>query len=168
MEDDYVTGRLALPLLASGQAGKELTHNEALTLIDIALQPVVEAVGVEAPPAAPVAGMCWVTGAAPTGAWAGRAHVLAGWTAGGWRFVAPRAGFAVHDLATARAWRFDGETWVDGVAAVSRVEVDGLRVVGAREPAIAAPASGSVVDSQARAALGSILSALRAHGLIAG
>ncbi|MGL4312420.1 MAG: DUF2793 domain-containing protein, partial [Sphingomonas sp.] len=31
------TSRLALPLLAAGQAQKEMFHNEALALIDLAL-----------------------------------------------------------------------------------------------------------------------------------
>jgi hypothetical protein len=52
------------------------------------------------------------------------------------------------------------------------VRPDGLyigvnRVVAARQGAIADPTGGSVVDTQARAALGQALSALRAHGLIA-
>ena len=38
---EETTARLTLPFLQSGQAQKELTHNEALTLLDIAVQPVV-------------------------------------------------------------------------------------------------------------------------------
>lgn len=45
--------------------------------------------------------------------------------------------------------------------------VDGVKVVGAQEGAITDPTGGSTIDSQARTAIGSILSALRAHGLIA-
>ena len=45
--------------------------------------------------------------------------------------------------------------------------VDGTKVVGARGAAITDPTGGSTIDSQARTAIGSILSALRAHGLIA-
>ncbi len=33
------TARLGLPLLATGQAQKETTHNEALALIDLAPHP---------------------------------------------------------------------------------------------------------------------------------
>ena len=39
-----MTDRLLLPLLATAQAQKEVTHNEALTLVDLLLAPVVEAV----------------------------------------------------------------------------------------------------------------------------
>ncbi|WP_312846581.1 hypothetical protein [Sphingopyxis sp. PET50] len=43
MTDLPSTARLALPLLAMAQAQKEVTHNEALTLLDLLVQPVVEA-----------------------------------------------------------------------------------------------------------------------------
>jgi hypothetical protein len=49
----------------------------------------------------------------------------------------------------------------------SQVTVSGVKVVGARAAAIAAPAAGATVDAEARATLGLILAALRGHGLIA-
>jgi hypothetical protein len=79
------SARLGLPFLAVGQAQKELTHNEALALIDLALHAGVEAVGTNVPPAAPVEGQAWIVGSAPSGAWTGRSQALAGWTPGGWR-----------------------------------------------------------------------------------
>ena len=45
--------------------------------------------------------------------------------------------------------------------------VGGEKVVGARAAAIADPASGGMVDAEARSAVGQILEALRGHGLIA-
>jgi hypothetical protein len=45
--------------------------------------------------------------------------------------------------------------------------VDGVKVVGAQGGPITDPTGGATIDSQARTAIGSILSALRAHGLIA-
>lgn len=45
--------------------------------------------------------------------------------------------------------------------------VDGVKVVGAQGGAISSPSGGGTVDSQARTTIGSILSAMRAHGLIA-
>ena len=44
--------------------------------------------------------------------------------------------------------------------------VAGTKVVGAQSAAIAPPVGGTVVDAQARAAIGSILAAMRGHGLI--
>ncbi|WP_420140894.1 DUF2793 domain-containing protein [Sphingomonas sp.] len=86
------TPRLMLPLLAAGQAQKEVTHNEALTLLDMLVQPVVEASGIDVPPVAPQPGQIWIVGGAASGAWAGHADHLAGWSGGGWRFVTPQPG----------------------------------------------------------------------------
>ncbi|MGJ3629200.1 DUF2793 domain-containing protein [Sphingomonas sp. MMS24-JH45] len=88
------SARLALPFIESGQAQKE-THNEALALLDIAVQPDVEGVDVDTPPASPVAGQCWIVGTTPVGPWVGQAGRIAGWTEGGWRFVSAREGASV-------------------------------------------------------------------------
>ncbi len=165
MSDD-TTPRLALPLLQPGQAQKETTHNEALVLLDLAVQASVLAVGTEAPPATPAAGNAWIVGGAPTGSWVGQARAIAGWTSGGWRFVAPRDGMAVWSVADAQVARFASGAWTLGVLAGSRVSIGGVDVVGARRAAIVEPSGGPVVDVEARAAIGAILAALRGHGLI--
>jgi hypothetical protein len=54
-----------------------------------------------------------------------------------------------------------------GDLACRRVTVDGLAVLGARRPAIAAPVGGGTTDQEARATVSAILDALRSHGLIA-
>ena len=162
------SARLALPLLVPGQAQKELFHNEALALVDMAVQASVVAVGLASPPDAPAPGQCWIVGAAPTGAWNGHADALAGWTAGGWRFLAPIVGMAVWDAGAGRVARWTGDAWASGTLAGARLLVDGVQVVGARRAAIAAPAGGGTVDVEARAAVTAILAALAGHGLIGG
>ncbi|MGA1799271.1 DUF2793 domain-containing protein [Sphingomonas sp. 4RDLI-65] len=167
MSDD-ITPRLALPLLQPGQAQKETTHNEALTVLDLAVQASVLAVGTNVPPATPVSGGAWIVGAAPTGGWAGQAHAIAGWTSGGWRFVGARDGMAAWSIADGQVARFVGGAWTLGVLAGSRVSIGGNDVVGARRAAIVDPAGGTIVDTESRAAIGAILGALRGHGLISG
>lgn len=164
---DQSTARLALPLLQAGQAQKETSHNEALTLLDIASQAVVSAVGRNDPPVGPAPGACWIVGTAPSGAWSGHANALAGWTPGGWRFVSPREGMAAWSVADAAEARFAGAAWTIGALRGAGLTVAGLGVVGPRQPAVATPAGGGVIDVEARAALGGVLAALRAHGLIA-
>jgi hypothetical protein len=161
------TARLALPFIASGQAQKELFHNEALLRIDALLQSAVESLLVDTPPSAPAPGQCWIVGESAVGAWAGRALTLAAWSDGGWRFASPRAGMTVWSLADATIARFDGTAWVTGEIRARRILVDGVAVVGAQQSAIGDPTGGMSQDSEARAAISAILGALRSHGLIA-
>lgn len=163
-----VTGRWALPLLDAGQAQKEMTHNEALATVDLLLGASVVAVGVDAPPAGPAVGQCWIVGPAPTGAWAGRTGALAGWTAGGWRFAGPREGQRVWSLSDGCDAVFAGWQWRVGRVTANELRVGGVRVVGAQRPGILPPVGGQVVDTQARSVLGQVVAALTAHGLIAG
>lgn len=161
------TARFALDLLEAGQAQKELHHNEALTVLDLCVQASIVAAGGNDPPATPVAGQCWIVGPLPTGDWIGQARALAGWTAGGWRFVRPVEGMVAWDEARRISLRFSRGTWEEGVLRGAELRVGGERVVGARAAAIAAPDGGSTVDAEARATLAAVLSALRGHGLIA-
>ncbi|WP_210357685.1 DUF2793 domain-containing protein [Sphingomonas beigongshangi] len=165
--NDFTTDRFALPLLAAGQAGKEITHNEALVTIDLALGASVIGLGVDAPPADPRPGDCWIVGPAPTGAWLGRAGAIAGWTTAGWRFVEPREGMAVWNSFASRTITYHGDMWHDGDVSGARLMIEGLPVVGSRGAAIADPAGGAIADAEARGAIAGILAALRRHGLIA-
>jgi hypothetical protein len=161
------TSRLSLPLLASGQAQKEVAHNEALTISDMMIQPVVQAVGVPAPPPAPFVGQSWIVGTAPNGAWAGQANALAGWTPGGWRFITPQDGFVAYSVADNQVARFVGGAWALGHENAKLYKVDGQTVVKAQQPAIANPLGGTMIDAECRIALSAILQMLRDHGLIA-
>ncbi|HMO76775.1 MAG TPA: DUF2793 domain-containing protein [Sphingopyxis sp.] len=148
MPDLPRTARLALPLLAVAQAQKEVTHNEALALLDALVQPVVEDGPQSDPPADPAPGQCWIVGAAATDGWAGAAAgTIALWTAGGWRFVAPGEGMRTLRLSDGSWLRFGGGAWT--------------------EPAtVASPAGGATVDSEARAAIDALILALSGHGLL--
>jgi hypothetical protein len=165
---DTQTSRLALPMLQPGQAQKEVYHNEALALLDLAVQSAVVSIGENEPPSAPLQGASWIIGTAPMGAWSDAANQLAGWTAGGWRFVVPFDGMVVWSLADGLQARFGAGVWVLGDSRCTRLVVAGVQVVGARQPIIVPPSGGPVVDSEARSTLSAILAALTAHGLIEG
>jgi hypothetical protein len=162
------TSRLSLPLLHIAQAQKEMTHNEALTLIDLLLHGCVEGVAEDTPPAAAQPGQCWIVGAAPRGTWAGKAGQVAGMTDGGWRFVAPREGMSLWWVGGETTLVFRGGAWRRGEVRAAKILIDGVGVVGPQRGAIDAPAGGGVRDEEARATLGAVLAALRGHGLIAG
>jgi hypothetical protein len=162
-----MTARFALPFLQSGQAQKELYHNEALALIDIALQPVVQANGINEPPLSPGAGECWIVGPSPTGAWSGRGGALAGWTGGGWRFVSASQGMSAWCIADTMWVRYIGDTWVVGKLPATSIWIGGRQVLGDQRPTIANPSGGETTDIEGRTAIISILEAMRGHGLIA-
>lgn len=159
--------RLALPLLHAGQAQKELWHNEALALLDLLVQPVVQTIGGTEPPATPDAGDCHVVGIAATDAWAGRDHAIAGWTDAGWRFVAPVEGMRFLMAGTMVPLSFTGGAWQVGVFSVSELSVEGQKVVGGQGASVAIPVGGATVDKEARTAIAAIVAALTEHGLIA-
>ena len=163
---DTATPRLGLEQIQPGQAQKELSHNEALARLDLLVQPVVETVAIDDPPSAPVPGQAWIVGTAPTGGWAGHAGALAGWTDGGWRFVAPFEGLSAWSGEGAAIARFSGGAWEVGVVRGTRVDIDGERIVGPRQGAIGEPEGGTIVDAEARSAIAAILAMLRTHGLI--
>jgi hypothetical protein len=160
------TPRLALPFIVPGQAQKELFHNEALQVLDAVVSAAVEGLPLATPPVSPAVGSCHIVGASPNGAWSGQAGKLAAFTSGGWRFVAPFDGLEATVRISGSTAVYRNGAWEIGKLRGSEVAVDGLKVVGAREPAIAAPAGGSTIDLEARAAIGAILAAMRDHGLI--
>lgn len=161
------TPRFALPFLAPGQAQKELFHNEALQSLDVLVAAAVEELPLAAPPASPVVGNCYIVGASPSGAWAGKAQQLAAYTSGGWRFIAPRDGLTAYVKSNGATAAYRSGAWVIGDLSGSQVSIGGVKVIGVRGAAIAAPAGGATVDAEARTAIGLILAAMRDHGLIA-
>jgi hypothetical protein len=158
--------RLKLPFLAVAQAQKEMTHNEALALLDVAVQPVVQEVAPIGVPAAPALGQCWIVGQNPTGEWIGQAGSLAAWTTGGWRFVLPFEGMTAWSIGDGLTARRAGSAWIVGRVTAAAFMVGNQQVIGARRPAISASTGGTTVDLQARTAIAAILDAMTAHGLI--
>jgi hypothetical protein len=139
----------------------------AVQLLDLIVAAAVQEGIRTSAPDAPQVGATYIVGAGATGAWAGRDQCLAGYTAGGWRFIVPREGMLAY-VVSASVWAaFRAGAWEIGAIRGDRVLVGGEQVLGARAAAIAAPAGGSTVDSEARATVAQILAALRAHGLVA-
>ena len=142
----YVTPVHALPLLASGQAQKEISHNEALILIDALLGGVIENALLSEPPDAPAPGALWLVAEGASGAWAGESGRLALWTQGGWRFVSPRIGCRFFDK--------------------SRHIILCLYEYGWNTPiSLNLPSGGGVIDAEARATLANIKDILISLGL---
>jgi len=139
------TPRFGLPLLFSGQAQKEFFVNEAHALIDARAHARVHGIA-DVPPVNPAAGDAWLVQPDGQGDWSGKAQTIAVFTAGGWRFIFPDQGMRIFDNALGRYLHFDG-AWKY-----------------AEEPTL--PIGGATVDLEARAAIGELIIALRAHGLL--
>ena len=161
------TDRLSLPLLAAGQAQKEVTHNQALALADMLIMPVVQAVAPASIPATPATGQCWIVGTGATGAWAGHDGAITCYTSGGWLFAPAQDGMQVWSIADSVMVSHRNGSWVVGALTAKSLTVAGIQVIGAQQPAIPAPSGGATIDDMARATLTAVLTALKTHGLIA-
>lgn len=138
------TSNIGLPLLVAGQAQKEFFVNQALAILD-SLSPRAVLASLPAPPASAVDGDCYLITAPAMQAWEGCENHLALRIGGDWHFVPPREGMRLYDRAADRSLFFRSD-WHS--AATSTV-----------------PEGGTVVDVEARVAIGAIISALRDIGI---
>lgn len=140
--------RFRLPQLAVAQAHKEITHNEALALVDGLLHPVIEGIANSPPQVAePDAGKCWLVGTNPDGAFVGHTNSLGYWTGSSWRFATCSDGMRVWHKAESCFVDYLGQQW-------------------SLPPAFTAPTGGTVVDPEARALLTALLTRLSDLGLV--
>lgn len=110
------SANLVLPYIAQSQTQKEVTHNDALNVLDALVQGSVISQGTNTPPGSPVDGDVYILGASPTGAWAGNANKLAFYYSG-WLFRTPEEGwtFWVRDID--QFYTYTGSAWASASAA---------------------------------------------------
>jgi len=107
------TPNLGLPFIEGGQAQKHVTHNEALRILDAAIQIAVRDITRTAPPASPAEGQRHVVAAGASGAWSGRAQTIATWQDGAWAYLVPKPGWCIWSVADDVMMVFDGSAWRD-------------------------------------------------------
>lgn len=142
------TARHHLPMLAVSQAQKEITHNEALVLVDALLHPIIED-RLSIPPVATVAdiGKCWLVGTAAQDEWFDKTDQIAIWVGGSWRFLAPCEGMQVRMVGADVDWHWSQQNWV-------------------QPPQIPNPDGGATIDLEARQAIITLLQHFRTIGLV--
>ena len=140
------TPKLGLPFLFSGQAQKEFFVNQAFALVDALLQQCVVSSG-NVPPTAPSDGDVYRVIAPAGGDWVGEEDSLAVRIGGAWHFVRPANGMRIYDQAAAQ--------WL-----VFKVQWE-----SASTPAV--PTGGTVVDTEARAAIDGLVTELSRLGILA-
>lgn len=106
------TLRLNLPHIITAQAQKEVTHNDALNLLDIFMRPTVLEMDKDVPPVSPTAGDCYVVGGSPTGDFTGHAQEIACYTDNGWLFASPFKWLDVVSAEDQIRYVYDGSAWV--------------------------------------------------------
>ncbi len=163
------TDRFALPLIDTGQAQKDVTHNAAIAAIDALLHPAVGSRTLTTPPASPAPGDAWIVPVGATGVWSAQTGDIAVAEADGWRFLAPRSGMLAW-IGDEGLWaRFDdgGGAWLADSWPVAALQVGARRLFALPAVTVATPTGGTTVDSQARTALSALVAALRDQGVIA-
>lgn len=115
------TPKLQMPELVVGQAGKELTHNQALAVLDQLAQAVVVDKDLAAPPGSPANGSMYIVAAGATGAWSGQNGKLAYWltTVAAWTFITPADGWSVWVTDEAVRYERKDGAWVEQTGGVS-------------------------------------------------
>jgi hypothetical protein len=107
------TPNLGLPFIEGSQAQKHVTHNEALRILDAAIQVAVLDLSRTSPPSSPAEGERHVVATGATGAWAGHGNAIATWQDGAWAFLVPKSGWCVWSVADNVVFVFDGTHWRD-------------------------------------------------------
>ncbi len=135
---------LSLPLLQAAQAQKHITHNEALRLLDVLVQPAVASRSTATPPAFPSEGQRFILPAAPTGAWGGQAGAIAFYEQEAWVFLLPQPGWQAHVLDEAVTVTWNGTAWrspAEAPAAFSQLGIGGATADATNRLAAASPAT---------------------------
>ena len=107
------SARANLPLLIPNQRSKELTHNEALTMLEGITVGAVSAMNVPTPPGSPAEGLTVVVGANPTNVFVGHTNAIAHFYNNSWKFYSPQRGWYVRSIQNNYiAYVFDGTNWI--------------------------------------------------------
>lgn len=110
MSDIEKTANLQLPLLVANQAGKEITHNEALIILDNIVQNGIIDKDLTTPPTEPNTSDLYIVGENATGLWENKDNQLAFYD-NGWRFIEPRKGFIFWVNDESKLYCFNGTKW---------------------------------------------------------
>ena len=148
------TTRWNLPLLASGQAQKEVTHNEALLAVDGLLHLAVASRGLASPPMLADAGEIHIIAPGAEEDWVGLAGQLASYDGFGWTIVVPRIGCLAWLIDEQALCVFTRQGWTIGGGVADMRQGDRRASGGAL-----------TVDTECRSALADLITRLRDKGV---
>jgi hypothetical protein len=106
------TPNLALPELSQSQSSKEITHNQALRIIDVLVPvAVVQDKDLTTPPS-PIAGNLYLVAPNATGSWAGQDNKLAYSDGASWYFITPKNKWTAYVADELKTYRYNGTSWL--------------------------------------------------------
>jgi hypothetical protein len=107
-----VSTHLKLPFILPAQAGKHITHNEAIAALDTLAQLAVLDRDLSTPPVSPTIGDRYIVAASPTGAWSGKTNQIATHDGAAWQFHAPAPGWLAFVLDENGLLAWSGSAWL--------------------------------------------------------
>lgn len=116
---------LMMPFLHESQAQAEITHNEALLILDITVQGRVIDRDLTAPPGSPAEGDAYIVAATATGDWVGKEDDIAYFFGGIWKFITPNEGWEIWVTDEALRVLFLSGSWEVGGAGSGLVVLSG-------------------------------------------
>ena len=114
------TSRLALPLIAAGQAQKHVPVNQALSRLDLLVQASAATRTLAVPPPDPKEGDTHIVASGAGGVWAGRSGHIAIFRDGGWDFLVPAEGFTAWVVEEQTLCVFSAGRWTAASSAGSQ------------------------------------------------
>lgn len=128
------TPKLVMPELSVSQASKEITHNQALAILDQVAQLTVIS-RLNTPPGSPANGDAYIVGTSPTGAWTGKANQIAYWltAVNSWQFIVPANGWLAWSNADAKTYRLESSIWVELATGGGGITLPVVRAITANE-----------------------------------
>lgn len=116
---------LNLPYIQPAQAQKHVTHNEAISALEMAIQLTLRSHVEAVPPSAPARGDRYVVPAGGAQNWNATDGDVAVWDGIGWNFFGPKEGWLAYSEANQSFLKFDGTVW-DDLGLGDQVEVIGV------------------------------------------
>ena len=104
---------LIMPFIDAAQSQKHVTHNEALRVLDAAVQLSVIDRDLTAPPGSPSDGDRYIPASGATGDWSGKDLNIAAFQDGAWAFLVPREGWLVWVADEDKLLVWDGSSWIE-------------------------------------------------------
>jgi hypothetical protein len=78
---------LGIPYIDTNQSQPDVTHNDALVMIQVLLANGVWQIGLNTPPSSPVNGDAYVIGTSPSGIWVGKDNCIAAYYQDQWYYI---------------------------------------------------------------------------------